>query len=275
MQKQKIELNLPANLSYSSLIRHISDEIFSSIGFSQEWSSRLKLVVDELYMNAVRYGSTQNFSEVKVVFSFDDIEVNFRIEDDGTGKNKISADQLRDLISQNINNNSITQTSGRGLALISKLWTDDLMINQGQSGGIVISFTKKLEVDSPPSPPLVSTAMLSKKQIKPQVHQTSSKGKEFTIKLLGEIDQTNIDSLVLIIDKQVNNLSDNARLVLDFEKVLYINSTFIGHLASWYNDINKRNGILVVKNANTNVLDIIDLVGLGNVLTIENNSSEL
>ncbi|MBU0727707.1 anti-sigma factor antagonist [Patescibacteria group bacterium] len=272
--KQKIELNLPANLSYSSLIRHIADEVFASVGFVKEWSNRLKLVVDELFMNAVKYGSTENTSVVKILFSYDDQEIEFRVEDDGTGVGKVSADQLRTIVENNKKNNAVTNTSGRGLALITNLWTDKLDIERGSNGGIVISFSKKLETTPPPPPTLVQAAVQQQADVttptSPEPKKPEVKRAEYMVKLHGEIDQHNIEVITQPVTEQVNALPENSKLILDFTDVVYINSTFIGHLASWYNEVAKKNSQISIKNANNQVKDVLDLVGLGRVITLVN-----
>ena len=74
MPKQKIEFTLPADLEFSSLVRHISEEIFSHAGFTKEWAERLKLVVDELFMNANRYGSKAITGKIYLSYVFDDFK---------------------------------------------------------------------------------------------------------------------------------------------------------------------------------------------------------
>jgi len=257
-------------LSFSSLVRHISEEVFDFIGFGKEWCNRLKLVVDELFMNAVRYGSTESKSTVHVFFSYDDQEIEFRIEDDGTGERKTSVEELRKTINKNIENNNVTQTSGRGLALIANLWTDHLDINESSYGGISISFKKGVETVPPPPPPLVQTVLKKKSDIKSKIPKKEkwAKGPDFTVKLHGEIDQANIDAVTLPVDEQITALPEKARLILDFSDVVYINSTFIGHLASWHNNVKQKGGQIVVRNANDEIRDVLDLVGLGRILTI-------
>lgn len=269
MQKQKIEFNIPANLHFSSLVRNIAEEVFSFAHFSKEWCNRLKLVVDELFMNAVRYGSTEDKSTVHIVFSYDDGHVGFEIEDDGTGSEKKSVEELKTVIQKNASKNDVTRTSGRGLALITSLWTDKLEVKNSSLGGIAISFVKKIET-APPSPPaLVKIATPETPKVVPIQPEKKPKGPEITIRLHGQIDQINIEKLTLPVEEQIAVLPEEAILILDFKEVDYINSTFIGHLASWYNNVKNKNGQIVVKNANNQIKDILDLVGLARVLNIK------
>jgi anti-anti-sigma factor len=271
--KQKIEFNLPANLRFSSITRSFAEEVFNFVGFSKEWCSRLKLVVDELFMNAVRYGSTEGKSTIHVVFLYDDNEVEFKIEDDGTGAKGISPEELKSIIAENANHSDVTKTSGRGLALITNLWTDKLDIGKSSYGGVSISFVKAIETTPPPAPPLIQAAISKHAEPVPAPEQAQvtehPEGQSFTLKLSGEIDQLNIEKLALPVVEQIKTLPNGATLVLDFSAIEYINSTFIGHLASWYKDVQKKEGQIVLKNTNDQIKDVLDLVGLGRVLVLE------
>ena len=66
-----------------------SFEIFAFAHFSHTWCNRLKLVADELFMNAVNYGSKENESFVFITFSFDNQEMQFVIEDEGKGNKQL------------------------------------------------------------------------------------------------------------------------------------------------------------------------------------------
>ena len=280
-QKQTIQISVPANLIYSSLIRHIADEIFGLVMFEKAWCSRLKLIVDELFMNAVRYGSTENKSIVYVIFSYDENEVGFTIEDDGTGKQACTAEELHDIIQKNEVNTDFARTSGRGLSMITKVWADDMKIYQSEYGGIAISIAKKIETKIPP-PPLPPTGLVKQAvdrvETVPQPAPKTAQGAEFTekiaegslyeIKLTGEIDQSNIDEIAAPIHDKIRTMPDGSKLVLDFSDVSYINSTFIGHLAAWYTAMHSKKGSVRVKNMNKQITDLLDLVGLLNVLEL-------
>lgn len=153
MPKQKIEFTLSADLELSLLVRRISEDIFGHAGFTKEWANRLKLVVDELFMNANLYGSKTDAGKIYLFYSFDEDEVHFRIEDEGAGENKMNAKQLKEAIGKNFGEmGDVTKTGGRGLALISNLWTDDMNVEDSVHGGIAISFTKKIGSGTPPVP---------------------------------------------------------------------------------------------------------------------------
>ncbi len=145
--KHKIQLTFPASLNYSSVIRHITDEICEIAKFNKSWRGRLKLLVDELFMNAVKYGSTEDKSMIYILYSYDDNGMEFTIEDDGSGAKSVSVDELKQIISQNKLDENLEKTSGRGLSMITNLWADDIQISDSKYGGIKITFTKKIPVE--------------------------------------------------------------------------------------------------------------------------------
>jgi anti-anti-sigma factor len=277
MKDQKIQIYIPANLHYSSLVRHMAEEFFGYVGFSKEWSGRLKLVVDELFMNAVKYGSTEDISTVKIIFSYHADEAQFLIEDDGSGTKKVSAATLIAMVSANANDGNVTKTSGRGLAMISGLWTDKLQIADSDLGGIKVVFAKKVDSTKPQPPPMVQ-AMVdrleksdteSKILEKMPIQDKKPAGPEVLIRLEGEIDQSNIERLTLPVSDSIDAIPVGGQLVIDFAGITYINSTVIGHLAEWHNRMESKKGILVLKSANKEVREVLDLVGLGKVLNFK------
>ena len=70
------------------------------------------------------------------------------------------------------------------------------------------------------------------------------------------------------VQEQLDVLPEGAKLVLDFTDVVYINSTVIGNLAAWHNDVAKKNAQMVLINANEQIKDVLNLVGLTHVLNI-------
>ena len=98
-------------------IKHSLDELEQFENIADQLPFRKKLIVDELFMNAVRYGSTEDKSLVYITFLFDENEIQFTIEDDGTGTNAISVEELKNIIQKNEKSTDLTRTSGRGLSI--------------------------------------------------------------------------------------------------------------------------------------------------------------
>ena len=268
LPKQTIDITLPADLKFSSLVRRLSEEVFSYVGFTREWTDRLKLVVDELFMNSNRYGSKKSDGKIYVIFSFDENEVTFRIEDEGGGETKINAEELNKIISKNSSESGdLSKTSGRGLALISSLWTDSLLVEDSSHGGIAISFSKKISSETPPAPPpLVPVSAQAQAS---EASPVAPKAATETMQLSGEIDASNLQEKVKPVDEKISTLAEGSVLAIDCKGLSYINSTVIGHFAAWHNALQKRKGQLVLKNVNDQIREVLKLVGLSKVLYVE------
>ena len=88
---------------------------------------------------------------------------------------------------------------------------------------------------------------------------------EKTAKLIkpeGSLDESNVDKL----SKQIYDLIEahpkNLYLLFDLEKLEYLNSKTIGYFTDWYGRINQGGGKLGIVNAPDNILDILNSVGL-------------
>lgn len=269
-EKQKVQIAVPANLKYSLLIRHVAGEVFLNAHFEKAWVSRLKLVVDELFMNAVRYGSTEDTSTVYLTFLFDEESMAFSIEDDGTGKQAVSPEELKAKIQQNEQNTDLTRTSGRGLSMITNQWTDSSEITRSEHGGINITIFKSIET-SPPSPPQVPTwaekTIPAKAKEQPtQVAPASKDSMVKEVQVSGELDHSNVEAKIAPISHQVELMGEGSVLVIDFKDATYINSTFIGSLAAWHTHLQHKKGKIQLKNMNQHVREVLSLVGLLKVI---------
>ncbi|MBN1258596.1 ATP-binding protein [Candidatus Peregrinibacteria bacterium] len=268
MNRQTFQFTVPATLRLSAMVRNIAEEIFCMAGFSKSWCSRLKLVVDELFMNAVKYGSTEMKSKVEIEIFYDDTDAGFMISDDGTGTQPMSVKELRATIAANADHNQITSTHGRGLALIANLWTDGFTIDQGPQGGIRVSFTKKIVTTNPPPPPLTELAVGMHVPAQPPAAEEKPKGPAVTVRLQALSDQYNIEELFTPVFERAQSMPEGSALTLDLSEVDYINSTFVGHLAQVYNVLSKKHGTVTLAKANKEVRDVLDIVGLGRVMTL-------
>jgi len=86
------------------------------------------------------------------------------------------------------------------------------------------------------------------------------------VKFVGQLDETNIEDqakkIYQIMEGDVKNL------VFDFFELTYLNSKSIGYIADWQQKISQKGGKLVIVGAKENIYDILDVVGLTNIITI-------
>jgi stage II sporulation protein AA (anti-sigma F factor antagonist) len=96
------------------------------------------------------------------------------------------------------------------------------------------------------------------------IQNSSTEGVKI-VSLAGEIDESNQASLEqlmtsLIEDESVQNI------VIDVEKLDYINSGVIGLFATFHGQFTETGKSFVFSQANEHIFDIIDLVGLTSVV---------
>ena len=90
-------------------------------------------------------------------------------------------------------------------------------------------------------------------------------GSELLYELEGSIDSTTAPQL----DKEINeSLNGIASLILDFTKVDYISSAGLRVLLAAFRAMSKQ-GKMVIRHPNSNVVDIFSMTGFDNILTIE------
>lgn len=82
------------------------------------------------------------------------------------------------------------------------------------------------------------------------------------VRIVGQLDESNVDeqakTIYQLIDKEVQGLS----LIFDFTGLEYMNSKSIGYLTDWYSKISAVGGKVVIASARENILDILQVVGL-------------
>ncbi|QQR83673.1 ATP-binding protein [Candidatus Peregrinibacteria bacterium] len=262
---QTIHIRLPASLTYSAFLRHLSNDLFVLAGFNAGWCGRLKMVVDELFMNAVRYGSNEQ-SDVYLHFAYDDTNFTFTIEDEGKGAHPLSVQALRDLVEANSRDGNLSRTSGRGLAMITKWWTDSMALNASDYGGISVQFTKTIDNTEPAVGLPIAGSIVPDFVIGEPV---TPGGNRLVVRLSGAIDASNVTEKIAPVVEQLDALNEGEILVVDCQDVSYISSVFVGHLASWQTTTKRKKAQLHLRGLQPAVSEVLQLVGLLKLLTIE------
>jgi anti-sigma regulatory factor (Ser/Thr protein kinase) len=143
----KITITLPTSAYFMSGIRDFTlNMIKNTTNFPEKWAFRFQSVVDELCNNAIEYGSSPG-SEIRVTFmNKKDDFIEIQVEDTGTGKNKITAEQLQKLFQERKEAGYVfTGIRGRGLVKIVGEWTDEIKFENREGGGIKVSVKKFLK----------------------------------------------------------------------------------------------------------------------------------
>lgn len=94
------------------------------------------------------------------------------------------------------------------------------------------------------------------------IPSTSPDKKLKLVKFAGQLDESNVDEKAKGIYDLINATPQGLFLIFDFEKLEYMNSKSIGYLTDWYTKLNEKKGGIVIANARPNIVDILQVVGL-------------
>lgn len=82
------------------------------------------------------------------------------------------------------------------------------------------------------------------------------------VKFQGQLDESNVDEKAKIIYNLLEENPQNLYLLFDFEELEYMNSKSIGYLTDWYGKVTEGGGKIAVAKTRSNILDILQVVGL-------------
>lgn len=82
------------------------------------------------------------------------------------------------------------------------------------------------------------------------------------VKFVGQLDESNVDEKAKLIYAVIEQAPKNLFLLFDFEGLEYMNSKSIGYLTDWYGKVTEGGGKIVISKAKSNILDILQVVGL-------------
>lgn len=95
--------------------------------------------------------------------------------------------------------------------------------------------------------------------------EKNTSGSALTLKVIGRLDTTTAPTLESEVKSSIAGVSD---LVLDFSELDYISSAGLRVLLSTQKEMNKQ-GKMTVKNVNEMVMEVFEITGFVDVLTIE------
>ena len=90
----------------------------------------------------------------------------------------------------------------------------------------------------------------------------------------GQLDESNVDDKAKEIYDVINGVPQGLYLVFDFDKLEYMNSKSIGYLTDWYTKLTEKRGGIVIANARPNILDILQVVGLTQLISCTGTVNE-
>lgn len=99
------------------------------------------------------------------------------------------------------------------------------------------------------------------------------------IKIVGQLDESNVDEESKKVYELIEKNPSKLNLILDLEGLDYMNSKSIGYLTDWYGKVYENGGKVVIAKAKPNILDILEVVGLSQLIknfpTVEESKAGL
>lgn len=83
-----------------------------------------------------------------------------------------------------------------------------------------------------------------------------------SVSIKGQLDESNVDEQAKKIYQILDNLQTNFTLILNFAELEYMNSKAIGYLTDWYTRLSDKQGKILIVQPRENILDILQVVGL-------------
>jgi len=82
------------------------------------------------------------------------------------------------------------------------------------------------------------------------------------IRIVGQLDESNVDEEAKKIYQIIEAVPQGLSLIFEFTGLEYMNSKSIGYLTDWYSKVSGTGGKVVIAAARDNILDILQVVGL-------------
>lgn len=82
------------------------------------------------------------------------------------------------------------------------------------------------------------------------------------IRIVGQLDESNVDEQAKLIYQTIEANPSGLSLVFDFTGLEYMNSKSIGYMTDWYSKVSANGGKVVLAAPRENILDILQVVGL-------------
>jgi serine/threonine-protein kinase RsbW len=134
-------LTFPANVDYIPAIRKYVAEVLQVLHFTQQFSFRSEVVVDEICHNAIMYGSQSVDAVVGITCTVFDDRIELQVHDEGGNTDDV--EHLKAVLEKD----SLlfgNEKTGKGLGLqIVKLLSEDVQVTVGERNKTSIQLMRK------------------------------------------------------------------------------------------------------------------------------------
>jgi anti-sigma regulatory factor (Ser/Thr protein kinase)/anti-anti-sigma regulatory factor len=263
MKNKEIDLKVPASLNYSSFIRILSAELAEWAWFTSKDKNMLKLIVDEIFMNAVKYWSNStSFIYIKWYIK-GGADIHFSIEDEWKWEKKATKEDLLKIIKAEKRNDDLEKFHWRWLAQIASVLTNTFEIEDSEKWWIKVLFSKQRSSEKENEAYLEEQEKNNTEEEKIKIIESK------TFYLIWEIDLLNLEEKTSEIDKYIKEVNYPASITLDCIELSFFNSTCIWKIAYWYWIIHKFKWKLNILNVSAQIFEILDLVWIREIIKVK------
>lgn len=86
------------------------------------------------------------------------------------------------------------------------------------------------------------------------------------IRFEGQLDESNVDEQAQRFYQMLETMVEGTFYIFDLEGLTYMNSKSIGYLTDWHLKVSSRKGEILLARARENILDILNVVGLTQIV---------
>jgi len=247
-----IALDIQAIAENASRVRGLVKEFLSESRFSPMWIERLVLIADELFTNAVKYGSMEE-DHVKVEATMRDNCFTLSVTDTGNAHGgAVEVCHIEKLMERNSERGE-RAIRGRGLAFITKQWSDTLDIIKTEQGGFCVRITK----DAANQYLLGGDA----------VYKNACAQEEVVLNL-GELDQEQLDKTRLLFSelRDIADCNEGARFLFDFSGITKCREETSKQFAELFLRIKEGGGHITLLHVDEEVRKILEKIGIYDII---------
>ena len=256
MKNKKFNLKVPAFVYFSDSIKFFIADMAANNWFSRREVNLAKLITDEVFINAIRHWSTEDWF-VSLEGSVRQGEIKLAISDQWNPDIKMTAAKLRKIIKKEKDENVLSKTSWRWLAQIAEFLSSDFKVSDVKPSWIKVSFTLNASD---------LNSHLKSNNLAFEWNDPDLSMEERVFTLIWEINNANFLDIWAPIDNFVSRVDSPTVLVFDCSKLEFISSDFISSIAGWHSIIDKHWWTIIIKNAGSEILDIFDMLWFDKII---------
>lgn len=143
-QPRRVDVTLESKVESIDLGEELARQVANSAGFDEDEQYKISMAVRELVINALKHGNRgDERKHVRLKFSLQPDRLVVRVGDEGSGFTLNS-------VPNPLADENLLKSSGRGLFLV-RCFMDDLQVEPGEEGGVVVTMSKRYSNNNKPA----------------------------------------------------------------------------------------------------------------------------